>query len=166
MDQVSGMKETSPLNYISVNGVKFWTDEGREIVVEKYKAGKSLSLIAEELHTTLGSIAGLVSRARKKNLLPPASGRKPKEKLVKQKPKKGTDPLSLKFKKATSVQLTNRVRLKVVDSQTAVTFEELKAHHCRFPLGDPRQSDFRYCGKNRRDDTTYYCDEHYDLSYK
>lgn len=36
-----------------------------------------------------------------------------------------------------------------------VTFAELEPHHCKFPLGDPLSSDFRFCGGKRLDEYPY-----------
>jgi len=167
MDQVSN---TSPINiphYVeNFKGKKVWTDEGILAVIKGFVAGKSMLILATEFQTTVGAIAGLLSRARKKKLLPPPIGRGPTVKVVKRKPKKGTDPLTLKFKKIVTASTIpqKKVRLKIVDPQT-VTFEDLKSHHCRFPFGDPRHSDFRFCGKPRLNENVYFCSDHCNVVY-
>ena len=40
-----------------------------------------------------------------------------------------------------------------------VTFAEMEPHHCRWPLGDPRSEDFRYCGA-RKSFRGPYCENH------
>jgi hypothetical protein len=52
-----------------------------------------------------------------------------------------------------------RVRLRLIDDQNQVTFAQLEPHHCRWPIGDPRQSDFRFCGCKRLTGKPY-CEEH------
>lgn len=37
--------------------------------------------------------------------------------------------------------------VRVFDRSKMVGFAELEDGHCRFPIGDPRQSDFKYCGE-------------------
>ena len=68
------------------------------------------------------------------------SGRHPK---VEEKPKIASVPKSM----GAPMPKPPRVRLKIVDSQTAIVLEDLNENTCRFPLGDPRLSDFRFCGK-------------------
>lgn len=63
------------------------------------------------------------------------------------------------FKLPTPEEKPARVRLQIVESPIAVTFAELKPHHCKFPMGDPRQSDFRFCGGHRLENKPY-CTEH------
>lgn len=41
---------------------------------------------------------------------------------------------------------------------------ELDSHTCRWPIGDPREEDFGFCGKKVRAGQTY-CDEHSALAY-
>lgn len=40
-----------------------------------------------------------------------------------------------------------------------VKFAGLKPHHCRYPHGDPRESDFVFCGR-RKPDGKSYCEIH------
>lgn len=41
---------------------------------------------------------------------------------------------------------------------------ELDSHTCRWPIGDPRDEDFCFCGKKVRAGQTY-CDEHSQIAY-
>jgi len=41
---------------------------------------------------------------------------------------------------------------------------DLQRHQCKFPLGDPRQSDFGFCAKPQVDGYPY-CRKHCELSY-
>jgi len=36
-----------------------------------------------------------------------------------------------------------------------VTFLELEPHHCRYPIGDPKTKEFRFCGAPRLDGKPY-----------
>lgn len=40
------------------------------------------------------------------------------------------------------------------------TVNTLRSHSCRWPIGDPMRSDFRFCGRQRRIGSPY-CDEHH-----
>ena len=41
---------------------------------------------------------------------------------------------------------------------------DLDSHTCRWPIGDPRDEDFCFCGKKVRTGQTY-CDEHSQMAY-
>lgn len=36
---------------------------------------------------------------------------------------------------------------RVFDPRKLVTFDQLEGHHCRWPIGDPRSSELRFCGE-------------------
>lgn len=40
---------------------------------------------------------------------------------------------------------------------------DLKFDHCRFPIGDPRDSDFGFCGLERESPLTPYCEHHHQI---
>jgi GcrA cell cycle regulator len=40
-------------------------------------------------------------------------------------------------------------------SKHNVTFLDLEPHHCRFPIGDPKTEEFRFCGALRVDNMPY-----------
>jgi GcrA cell cycle regulator len=46
-----------------------------------------------------------------------------------------------------------------------ITLSQLKLRSCRYPLGDPRESQFRYCGLDQRDASSY-CEGHHKLCYR
>ena len=50
---------------------------------------------------------------------------------------------------------TNKRNIKLVD---------LDSHTCRWPIGDPREENFCFCGKKVRAGQTY-CDEHSQIAY-
>ena len=49
-------------------------------------------------------------------------------------------------------------------SAKAVSLMELDNHTCRWPLGDPKDENFRFCGKKVRIGQTY-CEEHAAVAY-
>lgn len=46
-----------------------------------------------------------------------------------------------------------------------MTMMELRAHHCRWPIGDPRDPNFSFCGELRADEGPY-CTEHRARAYQ
>lgn len=45
-----------------------------------------------------------------------------------------------------------------------VTLQELEPHHCRYGLGDPREADFRFCGADKIEGSSY-CGCHFRLCH-
>lgn len=134
-------------------------------VVELYNERKSSSVVAAELNLTLGQVAGIIYRARRfksnichgvvrpklRNGAPEAQPKISKAKVtLRRRPKMFSDIEAVKEK---------RRRLRLVQSEYEVTFEQLETHHCRFPYGEPRSPDFRFCGKPRWEKHAY-CEEH------
>lgn len=52
-----------------------------------------------------------------------------------------------------------------LDPELAVTVEDAKKHHCRWPLGDPAEEDFRYCGRQKFGEHPY-CEGHCRKAYQ
>jgi GcrA cell cycle regulator len=141
-----------------------WADEEIKQLTELVAEKASLDKIARVMNRTKNSIIGKIHRLQKKESLEKEKRvRNVKEKKVAEKPRK---PLSDALQKIIyDLQHKHkRVRLNVVESPTAVTIHELKRHMCKFPLGDPKLSDFRYCGKIQAENKPY-CLEHCGVAY-
>ena len=41
---------------------------------------------------------------------------------------------------------------------------DLKPHHCKWPIGDPKEPDFAYCGVTRRAGSPY-CPHHFSIAF-
>lgn len=142
-------------------------------VLKMYRENISMSKIGDAINKSRAAVAGIIHRCRKRGLLKDkplhkfAENRinrsRPKlvtvEKLV-QKPIRSTPFLPKPpLPPIVSIPKGPRMRLKLVDSPTAVTFEELRPHHCRWPTGDPKHRDFRFCGCQRLA-VGSYCEAH------
>ena len=46
-----------------------------------------------------------------------------------------------------------------------VTLLDLEPHHCRWPIGDPQDADFAYCGAHKAQGHHSYCAEHLYRAY-
>lgn len=158
-----------PYWIINKYGKKDWTRTGIQAVIALYELKVPIKEIAAKLDCTKNVIVGVIHRARERGDMPryeakPTKTEKRVRKRVHVGPKK--DPITLKVKamvaQALKPVVVPKVRLKVIKSPTAVTLEGLKPHMCKWPLGDPRYSDFRYCGGQRLEPGPY-CAEHYLL---
>lgn len=150
-----------------------------QTVLRMYREKISMSKIGREIGKSRAAVAGIIHRSRKRGLL----SDRPLHKFAVNRTKnfnpklvtvaKATNPIlptvrrstPFKPKPALAPMLSvpkapiPRVRLKLVDSPTAVTFQELQPHHCRWPIGDPKQRDFRFCGCQRLS-VGPYCEAH------
>ena len=63
-----------------------------------------------------------------------------------------------------SVKETDSTSISTSNDGNKVKLVDLDSHTCRWPLGDPRDDDFGFCGKKVRAGQTY-CDEHSAMAY-
>jgi len=45
-----------------------------------------------------------------------------------------------------------------------LTMNELKSNMCKWPVGDPKEDDFHFCGENCAYESPY-CAEHSEMAY-
>ena len=166
MDQASALKRDEPPLYIinRINGKRDWTPFGVQTILRYYNAKVPIKEIANLCETTKNSVVGVLNRARNRGELPPfeASPTRGIPKIrTPQLPK--SDPESLRvramIKAVKEARKQERMRLRVITDKTEVTVLELKFNSCRWPIGDPKFSDFRFCGKTRVAHCSY-CPEH------
>lgn len=167
----SQLKPTAESTRLSWRGTgTAWTAEEITKVIKLFNDGFSMGMIAEDTGRSRGSISGKIDRARKAGLLRPAVEKttaQSRNVFQSHKNLRANTGLIAKGLMPRPVRLIvvakkERVRLRLIESDTAVTFAELEFHHCRFPFGDPKLSDFRFCGKNKCHESPY-CVEHKQL---
>jgi hypothetical protein len=137
---------------------KAWSEAEYLDVAEMYNNHISMTLIGEKYNVTRSSISGMINRLRRR-------------KLIHTKPLKPKMPRVRKHYTYSEATVTarsrphkrRRLRLRLIESDTAVTFAELQPWHCKWPFGDPRHSDFHFCGC-RRLDSGPYCENHAAMS--
>ncbi len=152
-----------------------WTDERVELLKKLWAEGLSARQIADQLggvtrNAVIGKVhrLGLSGRAtttrtktvrpRKKrtdSVVRPLSGRaaspavSPGVANPKQSPGLENFPTAL-------MPPVDELFIPVKDR---VTMETLKEHHCKWPIGDPAEEDFHFCGHKRHGDGVY-CEFH------
>lgn len=147
--------------------VQGWANEDFFKLLEMYKNKCTLQTMVVHFKSTRGKISGLLHRARANGLVEQAHRgqiAQPKSVAKEVKPAcEKVDPASVKVAKLVQrlakQKSKRRVRLRLIESEHAVTFADLEPHHCRWPIGDPRNSDFRFCGC-RRVIGKPYCEGH------
>lgn len=158
-----------------------WTDEMVNQLREMWKEGLTTGEIGKRLGVSKNSIVGKVHRLglsgrpspiKKKDTTDstPANNNKTETKnnIVKEKAepkvsKKITEEKEEKIEKAEpSVQTVEPIKNKHHHGKTMLT--DLDNHTCRWPIGDPKDENFHFCGKKIRLGQTY-CDEHANIAY-
>ncbi|MBP6860353.1 MAG: hypothetical protein KBC38_02230 [Candidatus Pacebacteria bacterium] len=125
-------------------------EEQKESVKRMWLAGgKSFSTIASELHLTIGQVSGIVNRAGLNNSPDRPLSRKPsrpQERAIALTPAGAACSPSRKRKPLIETPEPRHEALEPMPVG-AVTVENLSADICRWPIGDPQQKDFRFCGR-------------------
>ena len=157
----------------------YWTDEKVELLRQLWLDGKSASQIAAELgggvtrNAVIGKVhrLGLSGRVKTNTVATPRVRHKPA-----QAPRTSTVSRSMggavRGNTALAVALDPLIEAEpvfredvVIPMSLRVTIVELREAMCRWPLGDPTSSEFRYCGI-QTDGLIPYCQHHGRMAYQ
>ena len=135
-----------------------WTDEQVEQLRQMWAEGLTANEIAKRLNVTKNSIVGKVHRL--------CLTARPSPIKFKDAETNNPDANGNKYQSAPDM-FENQVSLP--DKKTCCEPENIKlvdldSHTCRWPIGDPRDEDFCFCGKKVHTGQTY-CDEHSQMAY-
>jgi GcrA cell cycle regulator len=155
-----------------------WTDERIALLKKMWKEGKSAAEIAKTLGkgVTRNAVIGKAHRmglsgrpspikkpapAPKKEGAAPAAPRKETKEV-----KKAAAPAG----KANPALAKETEELKKIEKEIAplgggVSLLELTERMCKWPIGDPREADFTFCGRGIRQGTPY-CPDHASMAYQ
>lgn len=154
-----------------------WNDQRVELLSKLWLEGRSASQIATELgqNITRNAVIGKVHRlglsGRAKVAAPAAAARlrskapskaefEPPAPLVEAAPAEApvrSDPVA--------APAPRPIADVVIPFSNRVTIMELRETMCRWPIGDPTSTEFRYCGC-RTGDNGPYCQEHARLAFQ
>ena len=145
-----------------------WTEEMVEGLKQMWKQGLTTNEIAKNLGVSKNSIVGKVHRL---NLTARPSPIKKKEDVVQKVTPVETPVVEEPVEEVTpqketkaSVEVKKINIEKIPASDACLKLTELDNHTCRWPIGDPREDNFCFCGKKVRVGQTY-CEEHSALAY-
>jgi GcrA cell cycle regulator len=159
-----------------------WTDEIVEQLKQHWIDGKSASQIAGLLgngvtrNAVIGKVhrLGLAGRAktpstsvpRPRRLAPPPVHRVAGPRLSSPAPRmmRGAAAFALAPQTLSELEAQEEFESVVLPMSLRVTIIELKESMCRWPLGDPATSEFRYCGSPAPSGP--YCTYHGGLAYQ
>ena len=143
-----------------------WTTDMIEKLRQLWKDGLTTNEIAKRLGVSKNSIVGKVHRLsltarpspiKKKAEQPVVKVEEAPAKPAKSARKITIEPVEINL---TATQTTSSAS----DKTGNIPLTELDNHTCRWPIGDPRDENFCFCGKKVRSGQTY-CDEHAAIAY-
>lgn len=160
-----------------------WTDEMVDQLREMWKQGLTTGEIGKRLGVSKNSIVGKVHRLGlsgrpspiKKKESPisvvdadetPTPAKNKSEKTLSPKPQK-QEKVVVAPVKSSETEVIVEEKIDIVPSshpngKTSLT--DLDNHTCRWPIGDPKDENFHFCGRKVRIGQTY-CDEHANIAY-
>ena len=153
-----------------------WTDEAVEELKKMWDRGMTTGQIAKALNVTKNSIIGKVHRlcltARPSPIKKVSDVKNDKKSVKADKSTKSetnetiTKQTKTKYDISAEDKSTEKMSAKetVTVEDTNIPLVKLDNHTCRWPLGDPRDDDFCFCGKRVKTGQTY-CDEHASVAY-
>lgn len=161
-----------------------WTDKMVEDLKVMWTQGLTTGEIGKRLGVSKNSIVGKVHRLQldarpspiKKKEDPAAlvqqeilvkSEEKVEEKVEEKAIKKVASPKAKKTSSAKKEFIENVSRSEPKQTRIygrPVKLTDLDNHTCRWPVGDPKDDGFRFCGKKVRVGSTY-CEEHSAIAY-
>ena len=156
-----------------------WTDERVELLRQLWLDGRSASQISAQLghgvtrNAVIGKVhrLGLAGRAKAPTSAasPPRVAASPR-----MSPRPASSSARTAVRGATALALASEPALDtrpvfqeedvVIPMSLRVSIIDLKEAMCRWPLGDPTSSDFRYCGSPAANGP--YCAHHGKLAYQ
>lgn len=149
-----------------------WTEERDETLRQLQATGLSSSQIGARMDLTRNQVIGRIHRlgiqmggrgrhatARKKSVLAPKA---PLPATVKAKPlpRLRANPVDVNRLKAAEARMAIALQpAERAPTVGRVSLLDLQPHQCKFPLGDPRQDGFGFCGADRVEGRPY-CSKH------
>ncbi|MBL8572987.1 MAG: GcrA cell cycle regulator [Hyphomicrobiaceae bacterium] len=157
-----------------------WTDDRVELLKKLWNDGLSASRIASELggvtrNAVIGKVhrLGLSGRAKAPAPAPRPVAKKPAPVKAPSAPARPSSPMTngaLALKPETAPRQAPTPRPVVYDLSEPPLIEnatvlQLNEHCCRWPVGDPLNSDFHFCAR-KKDLASPYCAYHARMAYQ
>lgn len=133
-----------------------WNEERTAVLKKLWLEGMSASQVARQLggvsrSAVIGKVHRLGITARETPLRPRASSaRSPSRIPVRTRPANAIAPARIPVIRAAPI---------IVDLEPTSGILGLEIHSCRWPIGNPDQNDFGFCGREKPKRASY-CDQH------
>jgi GcrA cell cycle regulator len=143
-----------------------WNEERITTLKALWTEGLSCSAIAERLGNgiTRNAVIGKVHRLNLNGVVRAPVVKKPHERKPKDKPSLASAAAnSPKARRALLAPVP--ITIPDLPENGRLTLLQLSERTCKWPIGDPQDKDFCFCGHTPRDQSPY-CDYHARLSYQ
>jgi GcrA cell cycle regulator len=142
-----------------------WTDERVELLKKLWQDGLSASQIAKQLGgVTRNAVIGKVHRLGLSGRATPSKPARPTFKAPRPA-RPVTSAPSAPRRLSEPAMTAHAPPVRYVDEAPGTaTVLTLGAHMCKWPIGDPAQDNFTFCG--RRSGEGPYCNEHSQVAYQ
>lgn len=138
-----------------------WTEKMVEDLRQMWLEGLTANEIAKKLGVSKNSIVGKVHRLC---LTARPSPIKKKDEEIQEIVVAEKNEQSVEVAETAEIVTSEISEVKDNPATLGIKLVNLDSHTCRWPLGDPRDEDFGFCGKKVRAGQTY-CDEHSAMAY-
>ena len=140
-----------------------WTDDRVEILTKLWGEGLSASQIARELgDVTRNAVIGKVHRL---GLAGRASPTRPKSRIRHREPSNFSSNFSSKNRLNDNLKPLSLPEPAVSSDGSPINILMLTEKICKWPIGEPSDEDFRFCGLNRIQGSVYR-EEHTKVAYQ
>ncbi len=146
-----------------------WTEDRVEVLTKLWAEGLSASQIAKQLgEVTRNAVIGKVHRLG-------LSGRAKPSRPSAPRTSKPSAPRTRVVARVSAPRQTARIipkapppppiEAKPLENGEYATILTIREHMCKWPIGDPSTSDFRFCGR-KTDPSVPYCEAHSAVAYQ
>ncbi len=153
-----------------------WTDERVELLSKLWLEGRSASQIAAELgmgitrNAVIGKVHRLGLAGRAKVVPPPtatvrAKVKAPAATAPEAAQNSDAEPVIVRLRAAAPARAVP-VEDVLLPATERVTIMDLRETSCRWPMGDPSQAEFRFCGAKTGIGVGPYCAAHARLAFQ
>jgi GcrA cell cycle regulator len=158
------MKKCIPyILYLMGEDKMAWTDDRVEILTKLWGEGLSASQIARELgDVTRNAVIGKVHRL---GLAGRASPTRPKSRIRHREPSNFSSNFSSKDRYNENLKPLSLPEPAVNSDGKPINILMLTEKICKWPIGEPSDENFRFCGLNRVQGSVY-CEEHTKVAYQ
>lgn len=147
--------------------MRYWTDDETEYLIEMVDAGATSKQCAEALSQRFGRVVtpmSVVGRAHRLGLVWRSQVDKIKQKRNERRKKKPRNDRKQSVRFAVAKAHVN-IDDNMIPHQQRKQLQELERCDCRWPVGEPRSSDFFFCGGCALPGLPY-CEQHARRAYK
>ncbi|WP_300376112.1 GcrA family cell cycle regulator [Henriciella sp.] len=151
-----------------------WTEERVEVLKKLWAEGHSASQIAKQLGgVTRNAVIGKVHRLGLSGRATPSRPVKRPPRLARPKPRVSTDgnvsttpnlPEETRIRRSDHQAISSALQPAPVADGEAATILTLRDSMCKWPIGDPADPKFAFCG--RKADCGPYCGEHAKVAFQ